>query len=115
MPSNVTLPSREEVISTLVSAMEYKTVRFAVGVAAALTLRKVFDILKRKWYRLPPGPIGVPFFGTLFELSHIPSMIEYPKKYGPIHLTYFGFGTVVFINDFKLVDAIYKKNHFNKK
>ena len=44
-------------------------------IAAWLILRKIYYKLKYKVNKYPPGSVGIPFYGTLFEF------VKSPKKY----------------------------------
>ena len=89
-----------------------KLVRVVTYTGGILTLRKIVDIVRRKWYNLPPGPVGVPFFGDLFSLFNPINTIESVKKYGPIYLTHVGFTQICMINDHSLLKKYYSSKEF---
>ena len=90
----------------------YKVVRIVTYTTGILTLRKILDIVRRKWYNLPPGPAGLPFFGDLFSLYNPMHGIESAKKYGPIHLTHVGFTQICIISDHSLLKKYYSSKEF---
>ena len=92
--------------------LKIKYVQIAAGIVGVLTLRKILDIVRRKWKRLPPGPVGLPFFGTIYEFGNLNSMMHARKKYGPIYLTHFGFSSVCFINDYALLNKYFSQIDF---
>ena len=49
------------------------TVAAAAGV---LTLRKAWDIIRRKYYNFPPGPVGIPIWGKTHDLGNKEALIK---------------------------------------
>ena len=89
-----------------------KLFRVALGIVGVLTARKVLDYVRRKWYHYPPGPVGLPFLGTILSFDDVDYQMACHKKYGPISMTHFGLSNVVFINDYKLLQKYFKKAQF---
>ena len=92
--------------------LQNKVVRAVAVISGVLTARKIIDLMRRKWYNYPPGPVGIPFLGTALSLTDMDYQINCHKYYGPIHMTHFGFANVVFINDIKLLRQLFKKEAF---
>ena len=83
------------------------------GIIGYLTLRKLYDIIYRKWYKgLPPGPTGYPFIGCLIEFGMYPRefLISITMKYGSIVCVPIGVYNNIFINDYKLINQLFKNN-----
>lgn len=82
------------------------------AITGVLTIRKILDIVRRKWYNLPPGPVGLPFLGTALDFGDPLKMISTREQYGPIFLTHVGFSQVCFINDYKILEKYFSKREF---
>nr|XP_028602669.1 cytochrome P450 2D6-like [Podarcis muralis] len=67
-----------------------------------------FDFMKRRkpWRNYPPGPISLPFIGTLLQIDmrkpHL-SFTQLSKKYGNIYSLQAFYTNVVVVNGFKLM------------
>lgn len=106
-----TVVSQLNVSSKHVSVLWKRTwVKIVVAVGGILIARKVLDIVRRKWYKYPPGPVGIPLLGTVHEFADLHKGMNLLGKYGPIYMTHFGMTNVCFINDSYLL-----KKHFMKK
>ena len=105
--------SWHSVLSKLKSLwLEHKYSATLVSFCGLLVVRKILDLVRRKWYKLPPGPIGMPFIGTVYEYGGVDKNRVLKKKYGPIYLTHFGFSTVCIVNDFKLMHKTFGRKEF---
>lgn len=94
---------------------ENRYIRIALGIFGVLTARKILDIVRRKWYNYPPGPVGIPFFGGFFEFINFNKLRRAQHKYGPIYLTHFGFSHICIINDYSLLHQIFGSKEFNDR
>ena len=91
----------------------YRQIRIAaVGVCSILTIRKILDYLRRWWYNYPPGPVGIPFFGTIFDFGSLYAKKAIYPLYGPIYMSHYGFSNVVFINDYNLLKHCFNREEF---
>ncbi|XP_018422663.1 PREDICTED: cytochrome P450 2G1-like [Nanorana parkeri] len=68
--------------------------------------------LKLFWKRgkLPPGPIPLPVFGNVMQLSRgniVTSLFKLRKKYGDVFTVYLGSRPVVVVNRYKAVKEVY--------
>ena len=91
------------------------TIYTVVTAAGLLTLRKVFDLIRRKYHNLPPGPVGIPIWGKTHDLGNKEALIKARERYGVIHLTTSGFATVCFINEFNLLKNLFNKHEFEDR
>ena len=75
--------------------------------------RNIYYWLFRKYYNMPPGPNGIPFFGVFFNMVYdYKYQIKMADKYGPImSLPFFGSG-FVFINNASIVKQILPNKQF---
>ena len=91
---------------------ENKRSKLIICLFCFLILRKVLDKLYRKLYHLPPGPIGLPLFGSYFEFmfNQRNFLHNLGLKYNQVSMVYFFNQKIIFVNDFDLL-----KQHFNKK
>ena len=88
-----------------------KYVGIIVGIGGFLTLRKVFDLVYRKWYQLPPGPIGMPLLGVLAAPKRSKAIYA-ANYYGPIYMAQIGFQSIVTINDYNLLTKYFSNKDF---
>ena len=83
---------------------------WVIGIISVVSLYLVYWY--RRPYKFPPGPRGFPFVGYLPFLSE---KAEYDiqklgKKYGSILSVRMGPKDVVFLNDYKSIHKVRKKN-----
>ncbi|XP_035221675.1 vitamin D 25-hydroxylase-like [Stegodyphus dumicola] len=65
----------------------------------------------KRRYKLPPGPIGLPFLGYLpfIEKRSFITFTKLSKKYGKIYSLYLGRALVVVLNDHKLIKEAFNQ------
>jgi len=70
---------------------------------------RLYWSLYSKLKKLPPGPIGLPYFGSFFQITSNPFnfLQELPEKYGPLVYCRIGVRDTVFINDSKLAKDLF--------
>lgn len=81
-----------------------------VGVVLALT------IISYRYYafrrRLPPGPVGLPLVGNLFEMPKSHPWLahtEMHKRYGPIFSMQYGLSTVIYLGTYEAARELLEK------
>ncbi|EKM48214.1 uncharacterized protein PHACADRAFT_203097 [Phanerochaete carnosa HHB-10118-sp] len=76
-------------------------------VATVFALLKAFSYVRQsvKGQKLPPGPAGVPFLGSLPFLTHYPEMAldKWAKKFGPLYSMWLGNQLFVVVSDPQVV------------
>ena len=94
---------------------EHRLLSTTVGITSILCLRKFVDTVYRKWYNYPPGPVGLPFIGSLFKLSNYPYFVSLVNCYGSVFMINAGFSKFVFINDVETVQTAFGRKECSKR
>ena len=96
---------------------ESKTLKSVCVISGCLAVRQAFWYLYHKYYHLPHGPIGLPFIGSLIQLSlQSHSYLTWINmKYGNIASAYLGNARIVMINDPGLYKQIGSKKEFEHR
>ena len=96
---------------------ESKTLTTVCLMSGCFVVRQAFWFLYHKYYHLPHGPIGLPFIGSLFQLSmQSQNYLHWINmKYGNIASVYLGNARIVVINDPGLYKHIYSKKEFENR
>ncbi|XP_035231232.1 cytochrome P450 2J6-like, partial [Stegodyphus dumicola] len=97
-------------IQTAQSALEYHS--FSILLTLCAVFLSVYLIFRRrKSYKLPPGPTGLPLVGYLPFLSSEPfrDLDQLKRKYGGIFSIYMGRIYVVILGDFEIVKEAFSK------
>ncbi|XP_054720108.1 cytochrome P450 2J2-like [Uloborus diversus] len=83
---------------------------YLLTAVAVLAVTVLFWISRRR-YKLPPGPIGLPFLGYAPFLSDdsYKDFYELSKKYGNVFSLYLGRSLFVILNDFKSVKEAFNQ------
>ena len=98
------------------SSTQEKLVSVGVCVTGYLTLRKLFDVLYRKWYKLPNGGIGIPYFGSFLRYyygNEYKWLMKLGIQYPIVSMVYFNSNPVIIINDYDLATQLFSKNEFS--
>ncbi|CAN6466442.1 unnamed protein product [Victoria cruziana] len=71
-----------------------------LGLCILFPCAYLFLIISRKTSKLPPGPVGFPVVGSLFQLGNMPneSLARLSKLYGPLMALRLGFRTTVVVS-----------------
>ena len=97
--------------------LQYPKTCFAlkcIGIGSSiLVFRSLYHRYKSKYYKLPPGPKGLPFIGCLYQFLYHPRefLIEI-SKYGSIVSVPLGLRMITFINDTKTWQCMMKHHQF---
>jgi len=86
-----------------------------LGLTGILTIRKVYDIVWRKYYNYPSGPVGLPFIGSLLRIFKYKYVSSYTNSYGPVFMVYVGLTPMIFINDLQIATKYLNKREFSNK
>ena len=86
-----------------------------LGLSGILTIRKVYDIIWRKYYNYPSGPVGLPFIGSLLRIFKYKYALSYTNSYGPVYMVYVGLTPMIFINDLQIATKYLNKKEFSNK
>lgn len=76
-----------------------------IGIAL---LDRISHLLYRKYRRLPPGPVGIPFIGSMvsFVSNQASFVLSQPKLYGDLSYFQLGKHNVILINNTKLMKQL---------
>ena len=89
--------------------------QITIALGLIQVLWKIMDIIYRKWYNYPPGPVGLPIFGTYFWCSKYKYMARLSNQCGPILMTYVGVRKLLLINDLRLCQKLFFSNQGSKR
>ena len=92
----------------------HKLISITAGITSALCLRKLMDVVYRKWYNYPPGPVGLPLIGSLLKLQNYPYFASLVNYYGSVFMVNAAFSKFVFLNDLETVQKSFVKKEFMK-
>ena len=81
---------------------------FSICFGGTLTIRKILDVVWRKWKNYPPGPCGIPILGSYFNAHKYTFAASITNSYGPVTMIYFGLRRLVFIGDQKMCKKFFK-------
>eukprot|EP01084_Bolivina_argentea_P285868 490283_1 len=85
---------------------------FLCAVFVLSAIRSIYCYIHRKYNKYPPGPIGLPFFGSLFSCIDIPKYaLHLASKYGVITMIYVGSQPFIFLNTIKYINEINKNEN----
>ena len=95
---------------------EHKVSSVICLIAGGLTLRKILDVLYRKRNNYPPGPCGIPYFGSFFSMHLFGDIRKFyyylGNAYGSVCMIYLGKQQLIIINDIKTMQKYFLKNNF---
>ena len=96
---------------------ESKALKSVCVISGCLAVRQAFWFFYHKYYHLPHGPIGLPFVGSLLQLSlQSQNYLHWiNEKYGNIATVYLGNARIVVINDPGLYKQIGSKKEFENR
>ena len=105
------------IITNIEPLWKYKSFRIVTYITAAgvgiSMFRRILHLIRRKWYNLPPGPVGSIFIGSFLGMvefrKFLPSLAN---KYGPISMINIGVTNFVIIHDQKLLRESFKLPQF---
>eukprot|EP01083_Nonionella_stella_P023807 65832_1 len=110
--------------TTLVSMFDYiknaiqnnKVVQSTLVVASMYIARELGHYSYRKWYSLPPGPVGYPLFGCIFNLIRDRMwLVKMATRFGPIFM-FPMFGNRIYISDARIVKQLFiQKDFMNRR
>jgi cytochrome P450 len=85
-----------------------------LGIVALLLGYLVYHFTKHGGSKYPPGPTGIPFFGSFFSLGFAPHLTytKWAKKYGPVFSVKLGGINAVVLNDAKSIREAFKEDAF---
>jgi len=86
-----------------------------LGVSGILTIRKIYDTVKRKYYNYPDGPCGLPIIGSLLKIFNYEYISSLTNCYGSVFMVYVGQTPMIFINDLELATKYLNKKEFSNK
>lgn len=88
----------------------------AAAIAGVVMLRKLLDVAYRQWNNYPPGPCGVPYFGSFFSMHLFGDIRKFHyylgNAYGSVCMIYLGKKHLIIINDIKTMHKYFLKNNF---
>ena len=92
-------------------------VRITLGISGYLILRKVYDIIDRKWNNYPPGYIGYPLIGCGLDyfLHSRQYLTHLATHFGPICMIYIGKTPTIVINDYFIAKEYFNKQLFSNR
>ena len=96
---------------------ENKTAQAGVGVVVFLTVRYAWDQLKRKIYKYPPGPSGLPIIGSIipFGANTRKFFLSIAKQNKFATMFYIGSKPNIVINDLSIIKSISNKPEFSHR
>ena len=86
-----------------------------LGVSGLLTVRKIYDIIKRKYYNYPCGPCGLPLIGSLLKVFNYEYISSLTNCYGSVFMIYVGMTPMIFINDLQIATKYLNKKEFSNR
>ncbi|KAF3779752.1 Geraniol 8-hydroxylase [Nymphaea thermarum] len=71
----------------------------------------LFCLVFKKSSKLPPGPVGLPVVGSLFQLGNMPneSLARLSKRYGPLMRLRLGLTTMVVVSSAEMAEEVLQK------
>ncbi|KAF3784830.1 Geraniol 8-hydroxylase [Nymphaea thermarum] len=71
-----------------------------------------FRLVFRKTSKLPPGPVGLPVAGSLFQFGHMlnESLARLSNQYGPLMTVRLGLTTMVVLSSAEMVEELLQKH-----
>eukprot|EP01084_Bolivina_argentea_P129074 228033_1 len=83
---------------------------------ALLLIRNIYYKLQRRIYSYPPGPIGIPMFGSIFSAINFPKYANYLcTNYGNTTMINIGSKRLVLLHSIDVINEIFnKKNVINR-
>ena len=93
-----------------------KYIMIAFAGTGFIIIRKIFWTLFNKLRSYPPGPIGLPIFGCLFQFGSNPRkfLVNITNQYGPIAYVPLLFSNNAFISDVKILRQVFQKPEFGQ-
>ena len=90
-----------------------RIIQILAGITGFAISRKIIFEIYRKWNKLPPGPIGLPFFGTHFRFDNDSLYpMKLTKKYGPIVYTSMIGTSFIILGDAGLVKQLLTQKEY---
>eukprot|EP01084_Bolivina_argentea_P019215 35751_1 len=86
-----------------------------LGVTGILTMRKIYDVMYRKYYNYPNGPCGLPIIGSLLQVFNYEYISSLTNCYGSVFMIYAGLTPMIFINDLQIANKYLNKKEFSNK
>ncbi|XP_031499024.1 geraniol 8-hydroxylase-like isoform X1 [Nymphaea colorata] len=71
-----------------------------------------YNLISWKTSKLPPGPVGLPVVGSLFQVGDMPneSLAKLSKRYGPLMSLRLGLATTVVVSSAEMAEEVLQKH-----